>query len=212
MHLFGSSVHMHGPVSSFYENEQGFLIYKSICFTVSSIYFCYIYILPFLCGAEDNTHGSSSAILYSQQPCEAERRKKERERERERETGTRPTCDLCSQVGISTHIFPAIAKLSNPTKERENTIHGERLMLWTALRSTGLERYTNLIIYLFIKCQHIPLVLKSLHGCPYMTWSGSRLIYKALNNIGPGYIKDQMIPYITAQSLSSFGQPWMHKS
>lgn len=75
-----------------------------------------------------------------------------------------------------------------------------------------LQLMQNTIVRLLmgIDChQHIILVLKGLHWLPicYLTrFKVLVLMYKTPNSLGPGGLKDRLIPYSPAQSLRSLGE------
>ncbi|KAF7252554.1 Septin-10, partial [Varanus komodoensis] len=56
------------------------------------------------------------------------------------------------------------------------------------------------------RCSHITPVLRQLHWLPIEVWAQFKVLvmtYKALNGLGPGYLKEHLRPYMSSHPLRS---------
>ena len=72
-----------------------------------------------------------------------------------------------------------------------------------------LQRIHNIVARLITghgRCEHITPVLKSLHWLPVkqrITFKTLVLVYKAVNNLAPVYLKELLYPYVPCRGLRS---------
>ena len=72
-----------------------------------------------------------------------------------------------------------------------------------------LQRIQNIVARLITghgRCEHITPVLKSLHWLPVkqrITFKTLVLVYKAVNNLAPAYLKELLYPYVPCRGLRS---------